>query len=189
MRGAVAVMCVAVLLLPGCAVPHHVSVTGRDLFAQIAALRAHGVAVVPAMISEDGKRPRPSRETIRLGQRLQFEGGTLTVRQLIDGCGELPDRPAGFEPTCMLVLLAGDTFRVRTFTTRSLRQAVYSAATVVVLGSLLAAAICEGACAEDSKPDTASEITLGVGAGLFVGLIVWMFIDCAGRWGSPGCRD
>lgn len=178
-------------LTTGCAVKHQVTIRGADLIPHIATLRARGAVAIPATLHEDGKPPRATQETIRLGQRLGYQGGTMTVEQLIDGCGDTAagDHRAGFEPSCMLIHFAEDTLAVRGYTTRSVKQAAAGAIFLSALGGLIAAGICESVCREDSTADTASEITLGTAGALFGGLIVWMFIDCAGRWGSPGCRD
>jgi hypothetical protein len=60
---------------------------------------------------------------------------------------------------------------------------------VLALSAIGAAVVCEVACADDTTPKTASDITLISLGALFATALVWSFIDCMGKWGQPGCRD
>jgi hypothetical protein len=177
-------------LLGGCVTEHHIFVQGASLQQTSGDLQAKGSADVAVdevrhgFVGDDSVTPRIERVAIDqpVTDRL---GRTRWVRDLLRGC-DATDGAASVD--CELVQ-PGAAYELRRYDTHDPVLFTQIATTGLVVGGLGAAAVCLGACEDDSRWRTASAWTLGVTGAAIVGLLVWAILDCRGRWGQAGCRD
>lgn len=182
---------VMVSVLSGCLMRQRVVIDGPTLHRQGAALHATGRAEVVATVEHEpaaagGATSIP--ETITIDQTVHDDRGKLRwIRDLLRGCAD-DDFSRAANPDCELVD-AARLYELRRHESRSLsRFAGYTIGATLVTG-VVGTLACSAACEDGTRIETASNIAAGVmGAGL-VALVVWMFVDCSGRWGQPGCRD
>ena len=190
--------CVAVIAIAnalagaGCTTPHSVWVSGRELHHNLIPLRDDGRATVDAVDVIDPRSTTDgaaTRELITDDQPLYLLGTHRVIaRELIDGCPVYPplaeDHVSG--ASCPLVQHRDDPFLIRRYDDRTYSRTAAAVVTLAILSSAVAAGICEGECSDSSNWKTASSWTL-LGEG--VGLVLWLVLSCAGKWGQPGCRD
>lgn len=183
-----------------CATEHRVVVSGSALYHTMAERRAKGTSQVPASdLSDDGAQP--TYAVVASGSSLGLEEGKMSLAELERGCagparagdgsvapatGQAVARPAE-DAGCSLTQYADTMFTVRRYDEHYVPVGkIVGYAGLSLIG---AAAVCEFACREDSTEKTASDVTLIAVGSLFLGALVWAFVDCMGKWGQPGCRD
>ena len=190
--GASARLVVVVLLgsLPACTVQHRLTVTGGEVHRHLGSLRAQGSATVDMVEERDDRdvtRRRP--EVLRADQPLRRGGHTLSIAALARGCRDVApfadDRTS--QADCPLVQMREVSFEVRTFQSLEFH-------TPIVLTVLLGAGVGGGFAFDalrgsDSTLEAVGNHAVGFLSGFLIAGTVWMFIDCKGRWGQPGCRD
>ncbi len=182
-----------------CATEHRVVVSGSALYHTMAERRAKGTSQVPASdLSDDGAQS--TYAVVASGSSLGLEEGKMSLAELERGCagpaspgaaaadqaGPAVARPAE-DASCSLTQYADTMFTVRRYDEHHVPVGKILGYTGLSL--IGAAAVCEFACREDSTEKTASDVTLIAVGSLFLGALVWAFVDCMGKWGQPGCRD
>jgi hypothetical protein len=175
----------------GCTIRRQQRVTGGELHRNLGALRRDGsatVEVIERRVGDDEDvRRRPAR--LRADQPLTLDGKPHALAALSRGCRDVPPfaDDAVSQADCALVALRERELVVRTVEDREYGRPIG-------LGVLLAAAV-GGAIGfhhlngSDSTVETVGNHALGAAIGFFGAGLVWMVVDCKGRWGSPGCRD
>jgi len=58
-----------------------------------------------------------------------------------------------------------------------------------ITGALGGAIACDAFCGEDSTIYDVSHVAVYAMGGALAAVLIWGIIDCAGKWGQPGCRD
>jgi len=171
----------------GCTVEHRVVTTGADIHRELPALRANGSAAIDAR-EETGDKQEPRRATVAMNQRVTARNKRFAVSDLAEDCPVTPHFNADGEPLehCGLLDLRHQSIELGRYQTRSVGTFVRQTVGFTILGTWIGSGICWAACPDDSSIREASKYTFLTTAAVAV---VWMLVDCAGRWGQPGCRD
>jgi hypothetical protein len=192
-RAVTGALAAVVVALGGCATQHVLTVTGGELHRNLGELRAEGKATVDAVDHVEGQdeadQARTRREVVRFDQVIYFEGKRFAIAALAQGCGDVAPfaDDAISQRDCRLVRMRQSELGIREFRTRSY-DGLLTAGIVLGLGGLGGLAL-DTAVPSDSGWETAGHYTVGAIGGILVGGLLWMIVDCRGRWGSPGCRD
>lgn len=183
---------VCVVVLASCVTTYQVELDGFKLHQRSRALRSTGKAVVDASLVINGSSSvsdsKPYAEPVTIDQAVTDKrGNTRWIRDLLRGCAD-DDYAREANADCELDKPM-TYYYTRSWEKRSTTRFVQLTLGSVIGGALIGAAACAGMCPDDTAIRTASQITAGVTAALFIGVVVWGILDCAGKWGQPGCRD
>jgi hypothetical protein len=187
MRGNSAALCI--VALASCTTTYHISVPGHALRKKSRELRFQGQATVEATkySSSDFDKPIPWKLPIRADQQVtDNEGRTRWVRDLLRGCDDEVAAAANID--CELDQPMA-RFRTHEWETRSTARFVQLTLGGAILGTLGGAIACNAFCDEDTTIHDVSHVAVYTMGIALAAVLVWGIIDCAGKWGQPGCRD
>lgn len=188
MRGtSVGILCLVVLA--GCVTTYHIDIDGHQLHRKSRELRLRGKAVVDATKESSSiDRSRPYAEPVTIDQTVtDLRGRTRYVRDLLRGCADDDFSPAA-NVDCELDQPMA-YYRTRTWETRSTTRFLQWTLGAAIAGTLGGALACHAFCPEDSTVQDVSTVTIYATGAAFLGIVIWAIVDCAGKWGQPGCRD
>jgi hypothetical protein len=183
---------VCIVALAGCTTTYRVDMDGFAMHKRIRDLRYTGKATVDASLVINGSssvsEDKPYSEPITVGQTVTDRTGkTRWVRDLLRGCDD-DETKAAANVDCELdkpmAYYATRSWETRS-TTRFLQYTLGGAIAGVVVGAIA----CAEACPDDTAIHDVSKGAVIVGGVALAGILVWAIIDCAGKWGEPGCRD
>jgi hypothetical protein len=178
------------LVLSGCAVPHRITVRGRELYSTMAMRHRQGQSPVMGTHWRGDRVVGHPQVVVRDGQWLGVDGGRMSLRELEDGC-PLPGGLATPTPgRCDLATYSNTEFEIKTYQTRALHvpTQVVAPAVLVAIGGMIGCAL---QCPDDSLvQDISAGVTVTLGAAIGA-VFVWAIVDClfVHGLGSPGCRD
>lgn len=177
--------------LAGCVTTYRIDIDGSTLHRRSKDLRYTGKAKVDATLVVDDavlSGEKPWVEHVTMDQTVTDRAGKQRwIRDLLRGCDD-NDPSATANVDCALDQPLA-YYSTRSWQTRSTSRFLQYTLGATITGALLGAVVCAGMCPEDTTIHDVSKgtaIVLGVS---LVGIIVWGILDCAGKWGEPGCRD
>jgi hypothetical protein len=188
------VRCVAlvcIVAIASCSTTYHISIDGHALRKKSRELRLTGKATVDATkySSSDLDDPVPWRSPVTLDQQVtDMDGRPRWVRDLVRGCADEDDDPTTPHADCVLEQHL-NYYRTHTWTTRSNTRFIQYVAGGAILGTLGGALACDAFCAKDTTIQDVSHVMVYAMGISLAAILVWGIIDCAGKWGQPGCRD
>lgn len=181
---------VALVGLAGCATTYHIDVDGYALHKKSRELRLRKQATVDATkySSSDLDDAKPWRVPITLDQQVtDRDGRTRWVRDLLRGCTD-DDYTAAANVDCELDQPVA-YYRTHEWTTRSTTRFVQYTLGGAIAGVLGGAIACNAFCDEDTALHDVSHVAVYAMGISLAAILVWGIVDCAGKWGQPGCRD
>jgi hypothetical protein len=181
---------VCIVALAGCVTTYHIDIDGYQLHQKSRELRTKGQAVVEGTryTSSSLDHAKPWAEPVTIDQEVtDKQGRTRWVRDLLRGCAD-DDSKAESNVDCELDKPMS-YYRTRTWEKRSTTRFVQYTLGAAISGVLVGAIACNAFCDEDTTIHDVSEVAV-VSMGVALGaILLWGIIDCAGKWGEPGCRD
>lgn len=169
---------------------YHIDIDGYGVHQKSRELRTTGKANVDATryTSTAVEDSTPWSEPITIDQTVtDRDGKTRWIRDLLRGCAD-DDYKAESNVDCELDKPVS-YYRTRTWEKRSTTRFIQYTVGGAITGVLGGAIACNAFCDEDTTVHDVSQVmVVSMGVAL-AGILIWGIIDCAGKWGEPGCRD